>query len=73
MPDGWSKLSREYDENFVLNPSTGATNSGPELKFNAVSDHQGIPCYQTDWSDDGKLPAMLIERVASWSNDEDGF
>ena len=73
LPDGWSKLSREYDENFVLNPSTGGKNSEPELKYNAVSDHQGILYYQTGWSDDGKLPAMLIEGMPSWNNDEDGF
>ena len=44
----------------------------PELKYNSVSDHQSILYYQTSWSSSGKLPAMLIEGMPAWNNDEDG-
>ena len=72
LPDGWSKSYREFDEDFVLNPATGSEDSESELKYNAVSDHQSILYYQSGWSDKGKLPAMLIDGMPSWNNDEDG-
>lgn len=72
LPEGWSKSSRELEEDFVLQPATGDENSIPELKYNSVSDHQSILYYQTDWSSSGKLPAMLIEGMPAWNNDEDG-
>ena len=72
LPEGWTKSSRELEEDFVLQPATGDENSMPELKYNSVSDHQSILYYQTGWSSSGKLPAMLIEGMPAWNNDEDG-
>lgn len=72
LPDGWSKSYREFDEDFVLDPATGSKDSESELKYNAVSDHQSILYYQSGWSKKGKLPAMLIDGMPSWNNDEDG-
>ncbi|WP_028952220.1 calcium-binding protein [Synechococcus sp. CC9616] len=72
LPDGWSKSYREFDEDFVLDPATGSEDSESELKYNAVSDHQSILYYQSEWSEKGKLPAMLIDGMPSWNNDEDG-
>ena len=73
LPNGWVKSSRELDKDYVLKPATGDDGSYQELKYNSVSDHQDILYYQTSWSDSGKLPAMMIQGMPAWNNDDDGI
>ena len=72
LPDGWKKTARELDKDFVLEPATGDDGTYQELKYNSVSDHQDILYYQVGWSTSGKLPAMMIQGMPAWNNDEDG-
>ena len=73
LPEGWTKSSRELDADFVLEAAIGEENSEVvERKYNAVSDHNSILYYQTEWSSSGKLPAMKIAGMPAWNNDDDG-